>query len=135
MALDSLQAEAHALVLASAINKSLQIRQVKYLTDSMLLAANLQKQDPVTQAADWRIRPLLADFICNSKASVTTISKIPRLRNNIAHTLAAQARTQAALQACLFSCNNVSHSSGCAVKLALQDINWGVYRLISVTYL
>lgn len=44
-ALNPLQAETHALPLASA--KTLQINQVQYLTDSKLLATNLHKQDPV----------------------------------------------------------------------------------------
>ena len=46
-ALNPLQAETHALTLASAIIKTLEIKQVQYLTDSKLLATNLHKQDPV----------------------------------------------------------------------------------------
>ena len=46
-ALNPLQAETHALTLASGIIKTLDINQVQYLTDSKLLATNLHKQDPV----------------------------------------------------------------------------------------
>jgi len=132
-ALNPLQAETHALTLASAIIKTLDINQVQYLTDSKLLATTLHKQDPVTQAADWRTRPLIADFLCNSEQANFTVIKIPRQRNSTAHDLAAQARSQADLPACLFACNNANHLAPCHVHLALQSIHWGNYRLISVS--
>ncbi|CAN6232747.1 unnamed protein product, partial [Urochloa humidicola] len=134
-ALNPLHAEANSLTLASTIIKALQLTQVQYMTDSQLLASNLQKQDPVSQAADWRIRHLLADFLCNSEQSSISVRKIPRNRNATAHTLAAQARTQADIPACLFVCNNPSHTSYCHVQAALQNSNWGVYRPISVSCL
>ena len=133
LALNPLQAETHALMLASAIIKTLEINQVQYLTDSKLLATTLHKQDPVTQAADWRTRPLIADFLCNSEQANFTVIKIPRQRNSTAHDLAAQARSQADLPACLFACNNANHLAPCHVHLALQSIHWGNYRLISVS--
>jgi len=106
---------------------------VQYLTDSKLLATTLHKQDPVTQAADWRTRPLIADFLCNSEQANLTVIKIPRQRNSTAHDLAAQARSQADFPACFFACNNANHLAPCHVHLALQSIHWGNYRLISVS--
>ncbi|CAN6177724.1 unnamed protein product [Urochloa humidicola] len=134
-ALDPLQAEAHALTLASAIIKTLQLPSVQYMTDSKLLATNLQREDPVTQAADWRIRHLLADFLYNSEMAVFSVIKIPRQGNPMAHSLAAQARTQAGFSACLYVCNNPTHSETCTVKSALQNIDWGGYCLNSVSCL
>ncbi|CAN6359484.1 unnamed protein product [Urochloa humidicola] len=132
-ALDALQAEAHAMTLASEINRALQIEQICYLTDSKLLATNLQKEDPVTHAADWRLRHLLADFVSNSTECDFTCHKIPRKRNTMAHTLAAQARHQGLQETCLFVCNNPAHPSDCPVKLALQNLQCGSSCLISVS--
>ncbi|CAN6335055.1 unnamed protein product [Urochloa humidicola] len=134
-ALDALQAEAYALTLASAVIKALQIQQVSYMTDSQILATNLQHEDPITNVADWRIRPLIADFIAHSEDSVFTCQKIPRSMNSTAHILASQARTQVQQLNCFFVCNNPLHSSDCAVITALQNVQWGTSRLISVTCL
>ncbi|CAO2043566.1 unnamed protein product [Urochloa humidicola] len=134
-AVDPLQAETHALTLASRVLKRLQFQQVHYITDCQLLASTLHQQDPITKAADWRIRPLLDDFIANSTNSVFTVSKTPRTMNSIAHALAAQAKSLANQQTCLYACNNPLHTSVCEVQSALQDVNWGDYRLISVSCL
>ncbi|CAN6310233.1 unnamed protein product [Urochloa humidicola] len=133
-ALDPLQAETHAMVLAAKIISNLQTERVHYFTDASILATNLQKQDPVTEAADWRNRPLLAEFLLASQQSSYRVSKLPRSRNATAHTLAAQARTQAETSACRFICNNPNHNS-CVVQTALQNLSWGASRLISVSCL
>ncbi|CAN6243467.1 unnamed protein product, partial [Urochloa humidicola] len=132
-ALDPLQAETHAMVLAAKIINTLQTNRVHYFTDASILATNLQKQDPVTQAADWRNRALLAEFLSASQQSTYRVTKIPRRKNVTAHALAAQARTQADTPACLFVCNNPTHTSSCVVQLNLQNILWGACRLISVS--
>ncbi|CAN6341414.1 unnamed protein product [Urochloa humidicola] len=134
-AIDPLQAEAHAITLASAIIKHLNHQQVLYFTDSQLLATTLQHIDPVLHAPDWRTRPAIADFLHNSQDSNFTVKKIPRTRNSTAHTLAAQARAQADVMESIFVCNNPSHGSVCDVLAALQDKQWGIYRLISVSCL
>ncbi|CAN6329724.1 unnamed protein product [Urochloa humidicola] len=132
-ALDPLQAETYAMVLAAKIINTLQINRVHYFTDASILATNLQKQDPVTQAADWRNRALLAEFLSASQQSTYRVTKISRRKNVTAHALAAQARTQADTPACLFVCNNPTHTSSCVVQLNLQNILWGACRLISVS--
>ncbi|CAN6271446.1 unnamed protein product [Urochloa humidicola] len=119
--------EIMAIMLASDVNKILCLNQVSYFTDCKLLASSLQSEDPVTQAKDWRIRPLLADFLRHSQGTSYTINKIPRQRNSTAHSLAAQARSQADIPACLFACQN--GVGNCDLRMALQSI----CRLTSVT--
>ncbi|CAN6347272.1 unnamed protein product, partial [Urochloa humidicola] len=86
--LNPLHAETVAITLASAIISTLRLNQVRYFTDSKLLASTLQSQDPVTQAKDWRTRSLIADFLSNSQEANYTVNKIPRQRNSTAHSLA-----------------------------------------------
>ncbi|CAN6221696.1 unnamed protein product, partial [Urochloa humidicola] len=113
--------QAVAITLASAIISTLRLNQVRYFTDSKLLASTLQSQDPVTQAKDWRTRSLIADFLSNSQEANYTVNKIPRQRNSTAHSLAAQARSQADPTACIFACHNASHFDNCEHKSALQN--------------
>jgi hypothetical protein len=55
-----------ALELASKIIQILNINRVVYHTDSQLLARNINSQDPILVAPDWRIRPSVAQFIYNN---------------------------------------------------------------------
>ncbi|CAN6222105.1 unnamed protein product [Urochloa humidicola] len=132
-AANPLQAEAHGLTLASAILKKLNLHHIRYFTDSNILATNMNRQDPVTEAADWRIRPTIADFLCNSQEANYQVHKIPRKDNSIAHTLANQAKSQANFTACLFACNSPLHSENCVVRLSLENTTWGAYSISSVT--
>jgi ribonuclease HI len=57
---DPLHAEMLALQFASKVVQHLQINMVVYNTDSQLLAAAINYEDPIIQAPDWRIRPWLS---------------------------------------------------------------------------
>jgi hypothetical protein len=65
-----------------------QVTYITYTTDNQLLATNFQQQDFITQAANWRMRPLLADFLNNHHGKTSQCRKIPRTANTTAHRLA-----------------------------------------------
>ena len=49
------------------VAQGLHLTRVLYHSDCQILVTNINAQDPIQQAADWRIRPSLAHFIdCNT---------------------------------------------------------------------
>jgi ribonuclease HI len=85
---DPLRAEMLALQLASKVVQHLQINMVVYNTDSQLLAAAINSEDPIIQAPDWRISLSLAQFIINNTTTQFRCKKIPRSDNKTSHALA-----------------------------------------------
>jgi hypothetical protein len=117
---DPLHAEALAIQLASMIAKQLQFNQVHYFTDSLILANNIKAQDPVLQAADWRICHPLADFMDNNSNIQYTCLKISRTINKTAHVLAKEAYKSASSLPCVYNCLGVNHQhSQCSLHLTL----------------
>lgn len=85
---DALHAEMLALQLASKVVQHLQIKTTVYNTDSQLLAAAVNSEDPISQAPDWRIMPSLTQFITNNNNTQFRCIKIPRNDNKTTHSLA-----------------------------------------------
>ncbi|RCV40196.1 hypothetical protein SETIT_9G033000v2 [Setaria italica] len=106
-----------------------------YNTDCQILANNIQAQDPIIQAADWRIRPSISAFIDNNTNIQHSCNKIPRQQNMTAHRIAKEAWRNLTSNSCQFTCLNANHVLHCPVRLALVNVCWGDFSLISVNCL
>lgn len=105
---DPLHAETLVLELASKIIQKLAISRTVYHTDSHLLASNVNSQESIMLAPDWRIRPSLSQFISNNVNIQYSCKKIPREENKTAHTLAKFA-WRSSLSSANYTCINSLH--------------------------
>ncbi|KAF8675234.1 hypothetical protein HU200_047905 [Digitaria exilis] len=75
----------------------------------------------------------LADFFTHSEDCDFNCQKISRRMDTTTYSLDSQARTQLQQMNYLFFCNNPLHYPQCVVRTALQKVQWGASRLISVS--
>jgi hypothetical protein len=111
-----LQAEALGLALSVVVVKALGWNSAVFFSDCRNLVQVARARNPLESPGDWRIRPILAEFLKHSSHLTTCeIGSIPRTANVIAHTLAKKAFTQrsSSSPSILFS-----KSSNCKAKQA-----------------
>jgi hypothetical protein len=132
MANSPLQAEAKALLFASIIAGSHQLRRPTFLTDSLILAKAATVQQQSLRNLNWDIRGIMADFFLQSTDMEPTIFHIPRDLNIIAHNCARQV-IRKPLQQPAFKCVNKQHGDhSCPVVSVLENFHFQGYVIQSV---
>mgnify|MGYP006267236183 FL=1 len=101
----ALQAEAYGLLLAVKIAAQLHVQNLKFLTDSAVLASAVVEPD-VTKAGPWAIRPILAAIQTTPSFHPCRILKVHRSLNFKAHhqaRLAVKVQDKPGSSTCLHS--------------------------------
>ena len=125
-----LQAEAIGLSLSAEVVKALGWNTAIFLSDCRNLVQVAKARNLLARPEDWRIRPMLAEFLNHTSfLSSCEVRSIPRNGNVIAHSLAKKAFMQRAVSSSSILC---SKSSGCKAQQALNSISFPFGKLISV---
>ena len=125
-----LQAEAIGLSLSAEVVKALGWNTAIFLSDCRNLVQVAKARNLLESPGDWRIRPMLAEFLNHTSfLSSCEVRSIPRNGNVIAHSLAKKAFMQRAVSSSSILC---SKSSGCKAQQALNSISFPFGKLISV---
>lgn len=116
-------AEAIALSLVSEISARLEMIQVYFFTDNLILANFLNgvnRENP----PDWKIRSYTQSFINHEKNRIIQVMKIERSQNLTAHILASQAfrLNDPCAGTSNVTCTNPAHELGCPLSQALKDV-------------
>jgi hypothetical protein len=128
----ALQAEAQAMETTALVGKALQVQSPRFLTDSLILAQAIQREDPANHPGHWSIRPNLNQFFKHSRGLKARIIKIRRENNREAHNLAQQAIRIRSLRVCLYNCSkHPSHQ--CPLIDVISNLNVHSCTLLSVT--
>jgi hypothetical protein len=89
------------LEVAAQIGRSLQVQEPNFLTDSLILAQTLQRQDLTNNS---RYRPNLHQFIHHTQGIQARIFKIKRENNTAAHRQAQEAVNVHSIEAYVYNC-------------------------------
>ena len=117
-----LLAEAIALVFAANLAIQLNISQVTFLTDNLILARAAAADKISDGVVPWELREQIAQYKKASRQITSQIYHIKRDINGIAHNCSQQALRQS-LSLPIHSCSNSAHAHNiCPIVLAVNNI-------------
>jgi ribonuclease HI len=122
--LSPLHAETMGLILAAQLAEKLNIKQITFLTDCIVLAKAAAAPNISDKHVPWELRKQIADYKKESRNLEAKVYHIKRNLNGIAHDCAQQAIRQDPSTP-IFSCNNSAHLrlGTCPTISSLQNFN------------
>jgi len=134
-ALQPLEAEAWALLLGAKLTIALNLPGTVFLTDNETLATAANRRTIIHDPGHWTLRPILAEFTCDTENLHHSVIKIGRATNKVADNLAKKAGQAVIPSSCCFSCKSLVHSRNCTIQSNLENFQWGSFCPISGLYL
>ena len=130
--MESLEAEAHALLLGARLAAALNLQVATLHTDNQVVATAAQTRSCRLQPGHWSLQPVLAEFEDITRTKQFFVIKIRREANRVADNFTKRTRHATMPDTCLFSCQALVYVPSCNVKNILDHFEWGIFSPISV---